>query len=89
MVSKTFLKNTGLNSFFKSRRRNRRKAKRSVRKSRRKAKRSVRKSRRKAKRSVRKSRKRKSRNTRLTLSSKSIFNLRDILKPSTSRKKLF
>ena len=88
MVSKTFLKNTGLNSFFKSRRRSRRK---SVRKSRkRKAKRLVRKSRkRKAKRSVRKSRKRKSRNTRLTLSSKSIFNLRDILKPSTSRKKLF
>ena len=85
MVSKTFLKNTGLNSFFKSRRRSRRK---SVRKSRkRKAKRSVRK--RKAKRAVRKSRKRKSRNTRLTLSSKSIFNLRDILKPSTSRKKLF
>ena len=78
MVSKTFLKNTGLNSFFKSRRRSRRKANRSVRKSRRKA-----------KRSVRKSRKRKSRNTRLTLSSKSIFNLRDILKPSTSRKKLF
>ena len=76
MVSKTFLKNTGLNSFFKSRRRSRRK---SVRKSKK----------RKAKRSVRKSRKRKSRNTRLTLSSKSIFNLRDILKPSTSRKKLF